>query len=108
VKNAFEAMPEGGMLTIKARRQPDSPRHIELVFIDTGVGIKQKNLESLFNPFFTTKLRGTGLGLAICRRIIAERYHGKIHIESEENKGTAVKIEIPVGRRLGDNTRSEE
>ncbi|HMK51802.1 MAG TPA: ATP-binding protein [Thermodesulfobacteriota bacterium] len=108
VKNAFEAMPEGGMLTIKARRQPDSPRHIQLVFIDTGVGIKQKNLESLFNPFFTTKLRGTGLGLAICRRIIAERYHGKIHIESEENKGTAVKIELPVGRRLGDNTRSEE
>jgi signal transduction histidine kinase len=108
VKNAFEAMPEGGMLTIKACRQPGSPRHIELVFIDTGVGIKQKNLESLFNPFFTTKLRGTGLGLAICRRIIAERYHGKIHIESEENKGTAVKIEIPVGRRLGDNTRSEE
>jgi len=51
VKNAFEAMPEGGMLTIKARRQPDSPRHIELVFIDTGVGIKQKNLESLFNLF---------------------------------------------------------
>ena len=108
VKNAFEAMPEGGVLTIQARRQPGSPRHIELVFIDTGVGVKQENLKSLFNPFFTTKLRGTGLGLAICRRIIAERHHGKIHVESEENKGTAVKIELPVSRRLGDTTRSEE
>jgi signal transduction histidine kinase len=108
VKNAFEAMPEGGVLTIKARRQPGSPRHIEMVFADTGLGIKQENLKSLFNPFFTTKLRGTGLGLAICRRIIAERHHGKIYVESEENKGTAVKIELPVGRRLGDATRSEE
>jgi len=108
VKNAFEAMPEGGVLTIQARRQLDSPRHIELVFIDTGVGIKQENLKSLFNPFFTTKLRGTGLGLAICHRIIAERHHGKIRVESEEDKGTAVKIELPVSRRLGDAKRSEE
>jgi signal transduction histidine kinase len=108
VKNAFEAMPEGGVLTIKARRQPDSPRYVEIIFIDSGVGIKQENLKSLFNPFFTTKQRGTGLGLAICRRIIAERHHGKIHIESAENKGTTVKIELPVGRRLGDAPRSEE
>jgi signal transduction histidine kinase len=108
VKNAFEAMPEGGMLTIKARRNPDSPRYIEILFKDNGVGIKQENLESLFNPFFTTKLRGTGLGLAICRRIIAERHHGKIHVESEGNKGATVKIELPIGRRLGDTVRSEE
>jgi two-component system NtrC family sensor kinase len=108
VKNAFEAMPEGGVLTIQVRRKPDSPRYIEMIFSDTGIGIKQENLKSLFNPFFTTKLRGTGLGLAICRRIVVERHHGKIHVESGQNKGTAVKIELPVGRRLGDTTRSEE
>jgi len=108
VKNAFEAMPEGGVLTIKARRQPDSPRYVEIIFIDNGVGIKKENLKSLFSPFFTTKQRGTGLGLAICRRIIAERHHGKIDVESEENKGTAVKIELPIGRRFGDTLRSEE
>jgi signal transduction histidine kinase len=108
VKNAFEAMPEGGILTIKARRKPDSPRYIEILFKDNGTGIKQENLESLFNPFFTTKLRGTGLGLAICRRIIAERHHGKIHIESEGRKGATVKIELPIGRRFEDTMRSEE
>jgi len=59
-------------------------------------------LDKLFNPFFTTKLRGTGLGLAVCRRIIVERHHGKIYIESEEKKGTVVRVELPTGHRLGD------
>ena len=108
VKNAFEAMPEGGVLTIKACRKPDSPKYIEILFKDNGIGIKQENLKSLFNPFFTTKLRGTGLGLAICRRIIAERHNGKIRIESEGNKGASVKIELPIGRRLGSTLRSKE
>ena len=102
VKNAFEAMPEGGEFTIKTCWKPDSPKHIEVIFTDNGIGIKKENLSQLFNAFFTTKLRGTGLGLPICRRIIAERHHGKIYIESEENKGTVVKIELPIGRRLGD------
>ena len=65
------------------------------------MGIKKENLSKLFNPFFTTKVRGTGLGLAVCRRIIVERHHGKIHIESEENKGTTVKVELPAGRAVG-------
>ena len=100
VKNSFEAMPDGGQLTIKTCRKSDSPRYIEVIFSDTGIGIKKENLSKLFNPFFTTKLRGSGLGLAICRRIIKERHHGKIYIESEENKGTTVKVELPSGRRL--------
>jgi signal transduction histidine kinase len=99
VKNAFEAMSEGGELTIKTRRKSDSPKHIEVVFIDNGIGIKRKHMKSLFNPFFTTKLRGTGLGLAICHRIITERHEGKIHIESEEKRGTTVIVELPIGRR---------
>jgi two-component system sporulation sensor kinase A len=102
VKNAFEAMPEGGEFIIKACLKLDSPKYIEIDFIDDGIGIKKENLSNLFNPFFTTKLRGTGLGLAICRRIIVERHHGKIYIESEEKKGTTVKVELPIGRRLGD------
>ena len=102
VKNAFESMPEGGDLTIRVCRKSDSPKYIETIFIDTGIGVKKENLSNLFNPFFTTKLRGTGLGLAICRRIINERHRGKIYIESDENKGTTVKVELPIGRRLGD------
>jgi signal transduction histidine kinase len=102
VKNAFEAMPGGGDFTIEACRKPDSPKYIEITFIDTGMGVKKENLSSLFSPFFTTKLRGTGLGLAICRRIIVERHHGKISVESEEKKGTIVKVELPIGRRVED------
>jgi signal transduction histidine kinase len=102
VKNAFEAMPEGGQFTIKTCYKSDSPKYIEVTFTDNGIGIKKENLSNLFNPFFTTKLRGSGLGLAICRRIISERHYGKIYIESEENKGTTVKVELPIGRRFGD------
>ncbi len=102
VKNAFEAMPDGGEFVIKAYPKSDSPKYIEITFIDNGMGIQQKHLNNIFNPFFTTKLRGTGLGLAICRRIIVERHHGKIDIESEEKKGTTVRVELPTGRRLGD------
>jgi signal transduction histidine kinase len=102
IKNAFEAMPEGGEFIIKAYPISDSPKHIEITFIDNGIGIQQKNLNSIFGPFFTTKVRGTGLGLAICHRIIVERHHGKISIESEEKKGTTVRVELPIGRRLGD------
>lgn len=101
VKNAFEAMPEAGQFTIRAYLKSDSQENIEIAFIDDGIGVKKENLDRIFNPFFTTKIRGTGLGLALCRRIIVERHHGKIYIESEENKGTTVKVELPVGRRSG-------
>ncbi len=102
VKNAFEAMPDGGELTIRTCLKSDSPKNVEITFADKGMGIKKENLSKLFNPFFTTKVRGTGLGLAVCRRIIVERHHGKIHIESEENRGTIVKVELPTGRRPGE------
>jgi signal transduction histidine kinase len=102
IKNAFEAMPEGGEFTITACVKSDSQKHVEITFKDNGIGIKKENLDKLFNPFFTTKLRGTGLGLAISRRIIVERHHGKIYLESEEKKGTTLKVELPVSRRLGD------
>lgn len=98
LKNSFEAMEgKGGELIVKTSFKSDpDPGHIEIVFIDHGLGIKKENLQYLFSPFFTTKLRGTGLGLAICRRIIMERHNGTIHVESEEGKGTAVTVELPV------------
>ncbi len=102
VKNAFEAMPEGGQFTIRTNHKSDSPKCIEISFLDNGIGIKKENMSKLSNPFFTTKLRGTGLGLAICHRIINERHGGKIYIESEENKGTTIKVELPIGRPFGE------
>jgi signal transduction histidine kinase len=98
VKNSFEAMENGGEITIKMGFNPDPyPGVVEVVFTDTGTGIKKEKLKNLFRPFFTSKVRGTGLGLPICRRIISERHNGKIRIESEEGKGTTVKVELPIG-----------
>jgi two-component system NtrC family sensor kinase len=98
VKNGFEAMSEGGEFVIKTSFKPDpDPGWIEIVFLDHGLGIKEENLQFLFQPFFTTKPRGTGLGLAICKRIIVERHDGKINVESEEDRGTTIFVELPVG-----------
>jgi signal transduction histidine kinase len=96
MKNGVEAMPEGGALDIKARRSPAYSQMVEILFQDQGVGMKREVIQCLFNPFFTTKPRGNGLGLAICRRIIVERHGGKIDIQSEENKGTTVKVVLPI------------
>lgn len=101
VKNSFEAMPEGGELSIEAFTSSRTTGSIEVLFRDRGVGMKKESLQSLFNPFFTTKPRGNGLGLALCRRIVVERHQGKIQVESEENKGTTVKVELPVRHFLG-------
>lgn len=95
-KNAIEAMPGGGELTIEFFRDSPSSQDIEIHFRDQGTGIKKEVIESLFNPFFTTKPRGNGLGLALCRRIVVDRHRGKILIESEEKKGTTVKVTLPI------------
>ena len=100
-KNGVEAMSEGGELKIKTSFTPDPyPGFVEVIFIDNGSGVKKEKMKNLFQPFFTTKIRGTGLGLAICRRIITDRHHGKIHIESEEGKGTKVTVELPCGQAM--------
>ncbi|MBS3906090.1 MAG: response regulator [Syntrophaceae bacterium] len=106
IKNAYEAMPEGGELSIEASETHESPKMIEVVFTDQGVGIKKEAMGSLFSPFYTNKPRGNGLGLALCRRIIVERHQGTIHIESEEKKGTTVKVKLPA-TRLQENTPGE-
>ncbi len=100
-RNAFEAMPNGGEFCISTSLKLESDPWIEVLFQDSGIGIRKENLKHLFRPFFTTKQRGTGLGLAICRRIIEERHRGSITVESEENRGTTFKIRLPVNGRLG-------
>lgn len=102
VKNGFEAMPEGGELLIEASASLRSPGNIEILFHDQGIGMKKEVLQSLFNPFFTTKPKGNGLGMALCRRIVVERHQGTLQVESEENRGTTVKVELPVRNHLGE------
>lgn len=92
INNAIHAMPEGGKLYIKTSSHDD----ITIVFKDTGVGIPADVLPRIFEPFFTTKReKGTGLGLSISYRIIQD-HGGRINVESNEGKGTAFTITLPV------------
>lgn len=69
-------------------------RYLIISFEDSGKGIEQKNIENVFNPFFTTKEEGTGLGLAICYGII-NRHEGEIEVKSVPDKGTCMNIKLP-------------
>jgi signal transduction histidine kinase len=59
--------------------------------MDQGVGIAKENMESIFNPFFTTKAEGTGLGLPIVAKIVDE-HGGKLTVESEPGKGSTFRV----------------
>ncbi len=121
IKNAIEAMGQGGELVVKTdtgevvhlgkiERQgtkrgeemvwgegEELPKPTPVVFIeisDTGEGISEENLKSLFDPFFTTKMTGTGMGLPITLRII-EEHKGSIKVRSQAGKGTTFIITLP-------------
>ncbi len=96
--NAMQAMKQGGQIMIRARRlTSNGSSKVELVIQDTGKGIPPENLQKVFDPFFSTKKEegGTGLGLAIVHSIV-KHSGGEIAIESEVNRGTQFKIELPV------------
>jgi signal transduction histidine kinase len=92
LKNAFEAMPQGGNLRITSANLGES---IEVTIWDTGVGIEEKNIEKIFTPFFTTKETGTGLGLSLTQQIIHE-HGGTIHCKSQPGAGTTFVIRFPI------------
>lgn len=104
VLNAIEAMPNGGELSISvtgaAGPEPVGGREGEYVAVevrDNGVGIKEGDVEKIWDPFYTTKPRGTGLGLAITRRIIDE-HGGEVTLKSEEGRGTRFIVKLPLAR----------
>ena len=91
--NAIDAMPDGGILSVKGRVINNS---LVIDFSDTGTGIPEENRESIFNPFFTTKKRGkgTGLGLYIVYSDV-KRYGGEISVKSETGKGSVFTVTLP-------------
>jgi sensor domain CHASE-containing protein len=99
IKNAIDAMPDGGKLTITSEKANDK---VKIAFADTGVGISEKNLKKLFGPLFTTKAKGMGLGLAICKRVV-EAHGGTISVESVIDKGTVFTITLPIKPKLKAN-----
>jgi len=92
IRNAIDAMSEGGRLKIKSG---ETNGNLEISFADSGVGMSKETMEKLWTPLFTTKAKGIGLGLSICKRIV-EAHGGKISVESEIGKGTTITIAIPV------------
>jgi two-component system NtrC family sensor kinase len=93
IKNAVDAMPDGGTLTVTTRLMN---REVLVAFEDTGVGLPE-NVEQIFQPFYTTKPsgQGTGLGLAICKDII-EKYSGRIVAENRPEGGSRFTVVVPI------------
>ena len=92
VKNAIEAMPEGGTLILRTFfTSTEKGRNISLEVKDTGHGMSEETQQNLFAADYTTKSYGTGLGMAIVRRIITV-HGGEIAVESEEDIGTTIRI----------------
>jgi hypothetical protein len=90
-KNAVQAMPNGGTLTIATNETKD---HFEIAFTDTGTGIPEDNMNKLFTPLFTTKAKGIGMGLAICKNIV-EQHGGTIEAQSKAGQDTTFTIKLP-------------
>jgi len=94
-KNAVDAL-EGrsGRIDIYVMQKEQT---VAIDLVDTGKGIRQKDMKNVFRPGFTTKQRGWGLGLSLARRIVEEYHHGKIFVkQSEVGQGTTFRIILPV------------
>jgi signal transduction histidine kinase len=98
VSNALDAMPRGGRLRLGAQAMNGGPADGEIVIevSDTGAGIPANVLQSVCEPFFTTRQDGTGLGLAIAKRYV-EQNGGRLEIESSPGSGTTVRVRLPAG-----------
>jgi len=103
VANAVQAMPQGGVVTVRVREgeagagPPGLPsgRYLRISVEDRGVGIPKEHLPRVFDPFFTTKPGGSGLGLSVAFSIVAA-HGGTITVESQPGAGTTVHIDLPM------------
>lgn len=99
VKNAIEAMPEGGRLEVRTRL---TRKGVALDLIDTGHGMDSETLIHMFDAFYSTKYGGSGLGLPTAKKVI-EAHLGKIYVQSEVGRGSQITLEFPIPARLGAN-----
>lgn len=92
IKNAIEAMPEGGSIYISTEKVLNEWK---ITIQDEGKGMSEEDIQKIYDPFFSTKKEGTGLGLTICATILKD-HHGRMDVSSELGKGTAFHIYLPV------------
>jgi len=90
IKNAMEAMPDGGVLTIRTSL---TGSHVRVELLDTGRGIPQELRDKVFNPFFSTKEQGAGLGLPMTKKIV-EEMGGKVELHSKSGEGTRIVLDL--------------
>jgi PAS domain S-box-containing protein len=103
MKNSFEAMPDGGKLTIKAAaKRVDNSTYVEMKFHDTGCGIKKRNIHDVFLPFYSTKkdkFGNLGLGLSVSYGIV-KKYNGTITVRNLNGSGCEFTIRIPQNQNV--------
>lgn len=104
VKNAIEAMPNGGELVARTYAIPGG---VALDLIDTGCGMDETTAIRMFEPFYSTKIGGSGLGLPTARKII-EAHGGRIGVQSEVDRGTKFTLEFPAFVRLASTPPTPE
>lgn len=92
VRNAWQASPDGGAITLRVMAPTPTERVIEIK--DQGSGIPEEKLAEILTPFFTTKEKGSGLGLALTGKII-EQHGGQMTIDSTVGEGTTVRFVLP-------------
>ncbi|MBU0991509.1 MAG: response regulator [Proteobacteria bacterium] len=116
VINANQAMPQGGIITIRTENTEIGPqrgeplplgRYIKISVEDQGVGISEKHISHIFDPYFSTKQAGRGLGLAITYSII-KRHGGTITVHSKLNQGTIFHIYLPVSLKERQKTEGKK
>ena len=95
IKNALEAIETHGLIEVNVRRiQKNNTDFIEMTVYDDGPGIKEEQIEKIFEPYVTTKAKGTGLGLAIVKKII-EEHGGAIWVDTSRTTGAGFIIQLP-------------
>ncbi len=96
-KNAVEAMPGGGKLVIEDAFDSEQ-KFVSISFVDQGEGIAPENLDTVFEPFYSSKADGVGMGLAVVHKIITA-HGGNVKIESQQGVGTVVVVTLPIPQR---------
>jgi len=93
IKNAMEAMETGGHLSLSTLRKQN---RAEVIIADDGCGISEEHRDKVFSPFFTSKARGSGLGLSVSKGIVEQHPNSTLNFESQEGKGTAFTLSMPL------------